>query len=99
LVFLEAERLFLEGDRVWKKASPRDPERAHALMVAAETRYKRSRKDLEAIEPRWKVQWDNLQKNLELFKLVKVSTAELTPEEIEAIANPEAVLDSSPENR
>ena len=101
LVFFEGERLFEEGERVWKMRprKPENAERAHALMLEAATRFQKSQKILEPSERRWKMRWDELQKNLELFKLVKIEPAVLTPEEVEAIANPEAVLDSSSENR
>ena len=99
LGFLEGERLYREGDRVWKEARPRDPERAHALMLAAETRYKASQQTIEPIEPQWEKDWDKLEQSLKIFKFGRVKPAKLSPEEIEAIANPEAVLDSSSENR
>ena len=101
LAYLEGVRLVKEGDRVWslRPRKPENAERAHALMLAAETRYKRSQKILEPIEAQWKVGWEKLQANLELFQTVKISAAELTLEEIEAIANSEAGLDSPSENR
>ena len=99
LAFLEGARLFREGDLVWKEARPRDPERAHALMLAAEARYKASQQTIEPIEPQWRKDWDKLEQSLKTFKMGRVNPAELSSEEIEAIANPEAVLDSSPENR
>ena len=99
LAFLEGERFYREGDRVWKEARPRDPERAHALMLAAETRYKASQQTIEPIEPQWKKDWAQLKQSLDIFKMGRVNPAELSLEEIEAIANPEAVLDSSSENR
>lgn len=99
LAFFEGERLYREGDRVWKEARPRDPERAHALMLAAETRYKASQQLIEPIELQWTKDWNKLEQSLRIFKFGRVKPAELAPEEIEAIANPEAVLDSSAENR
>ena len=99
LAFLEGGRLYREGNRVWKEARPRDPERAHALMLAAETRYKASQQTIESIEPQWKKDWDKLEQSLKIFKMGRVNPAELSSEEIEAIANAEAVLDSSSENR
>ena len=48
---------------------------------------------------KWKKDWDKLEQSLKIFKMGRVNPAELSSEEIEAIANPEAVLDSSSENR
>tara|TARA_Y100000385_G_scaffold92723_1_gene95756 strand:- start:459 stop:665 length:207 start_codon:yes stop_codon:yes gene_type:complete len=68
-------------------------------MLAAEARYKASQQTIEPIEPQWRKDWDKLEQSLKTFKMGRVNPAELSSEEIEAIANPEAVLDSSPENR
>ena len=68
-------------------------------MLAAETRYKASQQTIESIEPQWKKDWDKLEQSLKIFKMGRVNPAELSSEEIEAIANAEAVLDSSSENR
>ena len=99
LAFLEGERLYREGYRVWKEARPRDPERAHALMLAAESRYKKSRKVVGPIDSQWKADWAKLKQSLDIFKLGRVKPAKLSPEEVEAIAIPEAVLASPAENR
>ena len=99
LAFLEGERLYREGDRVWKEARPRDPERAHALMLAAESRYKKSRKVVEPIDSQWETDWAKVKQSLDIFKLGRVKPAKLSPEEVEAIAIPEAVLASPAENR
>lgn len=99
LAFLEGERLHREGDRVWKEARPRDPERAHALMLAAESRYKKSRKVVEPVDSQWKTDWAKVKQSLDIFKLGRVKPAKLSPEEVEAIAIPEAVLASPTENR
>lgn len=99
LAFLEGERLYREGDRVWKEARPRDPERAYALMLAAESRYKKSRKVVEPIDSQWKADWAKLKQSLDIFKLGRVKPAKLSPEAVEAIAIPEAVLASPAKNR
>ncbi len=99
LAFLEGERLYREGDRVWKEARPRDPERAHALMLAAESRYKKSRKVVEPIDSQWETDWAKVKQSLDIFKLGRVKPAKLSSEEVEAIAIPEAVLASPAKNR
>ncbi len=99
LAFLEGERLYREGDRVWKEARPRDPERAHALMLAAESRYKKSRKVVEPIDSQWKTDWAKVKQSLDIFKSGRVKPAKLSLEEVEAIAIPEAVLASPAKNR
>jgi len=101
LAYLEGVRLVDEGDRAWsmRPRKPENAERAHALMLAAKDRFVKSRKVFEGVDPRWETRWEKLQGNLGNFAIAKVAPAELTPGEVEAIAIPEAVLDSKSENR
>jgi len=99
IAYLEGELLFRQGDRVWKEARPRKPGLAYALMLAAAEKYKASQQVMEPITPRWKVQWTQLQENLQLFETVRITPAILTEKELSAIINPEAGLDPAPVTR
>ncbi|YCM42386.1 O-antigen ligase family protein [Verrucomicrobiaceae bacterium 227] len=96
---LEGELLFQEGDRVWKKARPRQPEVAYGLMLAAAERYRASAKLMEPNNSRWRAQWKQLQENLELFEAVRTKPAQLTENQIAKVINPDAGLDSKPATR
>ncbi len=97
--FIEGQRLYREGDRVWKKARPRNPELACALMLEAAEKYRASDKILRPVSSLWRAQWKQLQENLQLFETVKTKPALLTEKQLSDIINPEAGLDPGPATR
>lgn len=99
IAYLQGEVLYRVGDQVWKEARPRRPELAYALMLEAAERYRVSESVMKPISPTWRAQWEQLQKNVELLKLVGTKPVSLTKEEIEKIINREAVLDPEPVTR
>jgi|GEM_PF-6985926 len=81
--YLEGRRLYLEGDRVWKS---RQAERGLALMETALVRYKSSLQAMTTFDSRFKPEWDQLNKNIKLLRGANITSAKLTPEEIEVVA-------------
>lgn len=99
IAFLEGERLALEGDRIWKKARPRNPELAYALFLAAAERYQASATIMEPLSSLWRAQRTALLGNLELLKGARTRPALLSEEDISNITDPEAGLDPAPATR
>ncbi|MFW2386604.1 MAG: hypothetical protein ACN4GG_12330, partial [Akkermansiaceae bacterium] len=83
LSFYQAQRLYKEGDVLWKK---RDPERGLALMLLAREKYRESQQTVQKHDPLWKLQWDQLKKNIAILERANIQAAEISPAEIERIA-------------
>lgn len=83
LSYLEGERLYAEGDRLWKR---REAERGYALMLAAVARYEASEKAVKNYDSAWAAQWAQLNQNIGILKTAGIVPAELAPEQIEGIA-------------
>ena len=96
LTYFEAQNLYREGDRLWKK---RNAETGMALMLEAKKRYQASRKSVEAQEPLWAIQMNQLNENLSLLKGAGITPAEISPEEIERISKEFKSLETPVEKR
>ena len=83
LQYLEGRRLYEEGDGLWKK---RQASRGLALMLAAEKRYRATLKQMIDFDPRWELEWTQLQANIKLLKGAKITPEKISKEEIQSIA-------------